>query len=130
MATKENAKIEKVEIPAPKFRIAEINIVGAAPLVINKFSRKAREQIIATQKEGSRATGKKKREPKNFDEVYSGAMHLTHEGWSGVPAGAFRNAMISALWFKSDSITLGGGRASASRARASPSIPIRTPAAR
>jgi ribosomal protein S17 len=96
MTTEKSGKVEKVEIPAPKFRIAEINIVGAAPLVINKFSRKAREQIIATQKEGSRATGKKKREPKNFDEVYSGAMHLTHEGWSGVPAGAFRNAMISA----------------------------------
>lgn len=96
MTTKDGAKVEKVEIPAPKFRIAEISIVGAAPLVINKFSRKAREQIIATQKEGSRATGKKKRDPKNFDEVYSGAMHLTHEGWCGVPAGAFRNAMISA----------------------------------
>lgn len=86
----------RVEIPAPKFRICELKLVGSAPYVQHKFSAKARNQIIETQKAGSQAHGKKKREPKNFDEVYSGAMHLTAEGWCGIPAGAFRNAMISA----------------------------------
>ena len=87
---------EAIAIPAPKFRIAELRIVGTAPFVMHKFSAKARKQIIATQEAGSQAKGKKVREPKNFDDVYAGAMHLTKEGWCGVPAGAFRNAMISA----------------------------------
>lgn len=93
---KQEGKIERVEIPAPKFRICELEIVGAAPFVMHKFSAKARNQIIETQKAGSQAKTKKVREPKNFDEVYTGAMHLTQEGWCGIPAGAFRNAMISA----------------------------------
>lgn len=93
---KEAETVERVEIPAPKFRICELKLVGSAPFVMHKFSQKARNQIIATQKAGSQAKGKKVREPKNFDEVYAGAMHLSAEGWAGIPAGAFRNAMISA----------------------------------
>ena len=88
--------VEKVEIPRPKFRVLELKLIGSAPFVMHKFSQKARNQIISTQKAGTQAKGKKIREPKNFDEVYAGAMHLTPEGWCGIPAGAFRNAMISA----------------------------------
>jgi|SRR6516164_247514 hypothetical protein len=89
-------KTERVAIPAPKFRVIELKVKGSAPFVMHKFSQKARNQIIATQKAGGQAKGKKVREPKDFDEVYAGAMHLSPEGWCGVPAGAFRNAMISA----------------------------------
>jgi hypothetical protein len=89
-------KVERVSIPAPRFRIVEIEITGAAPYVMHKFSAKARNQIIETQKAGSVSTGKKVRKPKDFDEVYMGAMHRTAEGWCGIPASAFRNAMISA----------------------------------
>jgi hypothetical protein len=88
--------VERVEIPAPNFHVCEMKIVGTAPFVMHKFSQKARNQIIHTQQAGSQAKGKKVREPKNFDEVYQGAMHLSPEGWCGIPAGAFRNAMISA----------------------------------
>jgi hypothetical protein len=85
-----------LEIKAPKFEIIELRIEGTAPLVMHKFSQKAREQIIATQKAGQQSAGKRKREPKDFDAVYEGARHLSEEGWDGIPAGAFRNAMISA----------------------------------
>lgn len=94
--SKEQSEKVQVAIPAPKFRIAEFTLVGAAPFVMHKFSQKAREQIIATQKAGSQAKGKKVREPKDFDAVYEGAFHRSREGWPGIPAGAFRNAMISA----------------------------------
>lgn len=89
-------KVEAVSIPAPKFRIAEFKIVGTAPFVMHKFSQKAKTQIIATQQAGSQAKGKKVREPKDFDSIYEGAKHISKEGWCGIPAGAFRNAMISA----------------------------------
>lgn len=91
-----NAQQTAVTIKAPRFKTIEFKIEGTAPLVIHKFSAKARNQIIATQEAGSQAAGKKKREPKDFDAVYKGAMHLSREGWNGIPAGAFRNAMISA----------------------------------
>lgn len=95
-AAAKRGKMESVSIPAPKFRIAEFSIVGTAPFVMHKFSQKAKNQIIDTQKAGSQAKGKKVREPKDFDSIYEGAKHISKEGWCGIPAGAFRNAMISA----------------------------------
>src|SRR5574341_1870267 len=88
---------KKIEIPAPKFETVEFSLRGTAPLVMNKFSQKAKQQIINTQKLGTQqASGKKKREPKDFDAIYEGAKHVSTDGWYGIPAGAFRNAAISA----------------------------------
>lgn len=92
----ETQTTKALEIKAPRFEIIELRIDGTAPLVQHKFSAKARNQIIATQQAGSQAKGKRVREPKDFDAVYEGAKHLSSDGWCGIPAGAFRNAMISA----------------------------------
>jgi hypothetical protein len=89
-------KTQKVEIKAPQFEVVEFKIVGTAPLVQHKFSAKAIAQIIATQAAGSQSRGRKVREPKDFNAVYEGAKHVSEDGWCGIPAGAFRNAMISA----------------------------------
>ena len=96
MSTKSEVKQEQVSIKAPNLKIVELEIVGTAPYVQHRLSAKAINQIIETQKAGSQAKGKKVREPKDFDEVYKGAMHISRDGWCGIPAGAFRNAMISA----------------------------------
>ncbi len=96
MATTDKQETKTIQISSPAFKIIELRIDGEAPLVQHKFSEKAKNQIIATQMAGSQAKGKKVREPKDFDAVYKGAMHVSKEGWAGIPAGAFRNAMISA----------------------------------
>lgn len=85
-----------VQITPPNLRMLEVEIVGTAPLMINKFSTKALEQIAATQQAGSQSNKGKKREAKDFDAVFNGARHLSREGWDGIAAGAFRNGMISA----------------------------------
>lgn len=92
----ETVETKQLEIKAPRLHVLELKIVGTAPYVQHRFSAKAINQIIATQKAGTVAKGKKVREPKDFDEVYTSAMHMSREGWCGIPAGAFRNAMISA----------------------------------
>jgi len=91
-----NTNQRTVVIESPKFESAVIALVGTAPYVQHKFSQKARLQIKATQAAGSQAKKGTKREPKDFDEVYRQAMHISREGWAGIPAPAFRNAMISA----------------------------------
>ncbi|HZT90266.1 MAG TPA: hypothetical protein VFA12_20165 [Stellaceae bacterium] len=93
---KDEAPSAIVVIEPPKFQRAVIRIVGTSPYVQNKFSQKAREQMEAKQRAGSQATKGRKREPKDFDAVYEGALHVSREGWYGIPAPAFRNAMISA----------------------------------
>lgn len=86
-----------VTIKAPNFQTAKFKIIGTAPLVIHKFSTKARQQIKQTQEEGGgRSKSKKNRAPKDFDEVYQEARHVSTEGWDGMPAAAFRAAMVSA----------------------------------
>jgi hypothetical protein len=97
MATKKAAsKAESLTIAPPNFQTASFLIRGTVPYVQNKFSSKARDTIKATQEAGSTAKKGKKREPKDFQAAYEGAMHRSAEGWCGVPAPAFRSAMISA----------------------------------
>lgn len=89
-------KSAALTIAAPRFKTAEFRIVGAAPYVQNKFSAKALEQMRQTQEAGSTAKKGKKREAKDFNAAYEAAKHKSVDGWCGIPAPAFRNAMVSA----------------------------------
>lgn len=84
-----------VEITPPDIRTIKFKIIGSAPYVQNKFSQKAREEIRVKQeaKEKRKST---KREAKDFQESFEQAKHVSDEGWLGIPAPAFRAAMISA----------------------------------
>ena len=85
-----------IAIKPPSLARIVIGLRGSAPLVINKFSKKAMEVMKATQEAGSTAKSKKIREAKDFEAVGNGARHISVEGWDGIHAGAFRNAAISA----------------------------------
>jgi len=89
-------KQKEVSISAPNFGVGIFKIKGTSPLVMNKFSKKSREQIRTNQKAGSRAKKGKKKEPKDFEKCYEEAFHRSEEGWVGMPAAAFRAAMVSA----------------------------------
>jgi len=87
---------QNVVITAPNFEWAKFDIVGLAPLVMNKFSQKAREQMMKDQEAGHKKKKGEKKEPKDFNACYEGAIHRSTDGWIGMPCAAFRNAMISA----------------------------------
>lgn len=96
MAAKQQENSAVLTISPPNFQTAVFQIRGTAPYVQNKFSAKVRETIRATQEAGSTSRKGKKREPKDFQAAYEGAIHYADEGWIGIPAPAFRNAMVSA----------------------------------
>ena len=85
-----------VVIKAPNFSTAEFKIVGTSPYVQNKFSAKARQTMKETQEAGTQSRSKRKREAKDFTRCYEDAMHRMTDGGHGIPAPAFRNAMIDA----------------------------------
>lgn len=87
---------QTLTIAPPNLQVGEFKIVGTAPYVQNKFSHKAMEMMKEKQAAGSVAAKGKKREAKDFKACYEGAMHKTADGKHGIPAPAFRNAMISA----------------------------------
>ena len=87
---------EPITIKAPNIQTAEIEIEGISPLVQNKFSAKAKAKMMDTMAAGSTAKSKKTRDARDYDDDFRQAQHISEEGWNGLPAPAFRSAMISA----------------------------------
>ena len=87
---------ETVSIQPPNFSTLEFKLQGTAPLMQARFSAKAMQAMMSKMAAGSTAKGKKVRDARDFDQDCMDAMHIADEGWVGVPASAFRNAMISA----------------------------------
>ena len=83
-------------INRPNLEEITLHIVGTSPYVQHKFSAKARNQMLAKQQAGSTAKGKKAHAARDIEEEYQAAMHLDSKGRAGIPAPAFRSAMISA----------------------------------
>lgn len=96
-ATKAAAIAERFKIPEPNFLSATVLIRGTSPYVQHAFSQKAKNTIIETQEAGSQSRKGRARQPKDFKLVYQEAMHISRDGWHGIPAPAFRNAMISLI---------------------------------
>ncbi len=87
-------KTETIVIKAPNFKKLEFTITGTAPLMQAKFSAKVQQAMMDKMAKGSTENSKKKREPRDFDADFRGAMHISDDGWVGIPAAAFRNACI------------------------------------
>jgi len=94
MATKQTTSV--VSISAPRIETASFRLIGTSPLVQARFSAKAKQAMMDKMAAGSTSKGKKIRDARNFDQDCRDAMHVGVDGRAGVPAGAFRNAMISA----------------------------------
>ena len=87
-----------VTIAAVNFQRAEMLLRGTSPLVMHKFAEKIRRAMMAKQEAGSTANkgNGKKRDARDFEREVQAATHYSEEGWIGIPASAFRSALISA----------------------------------
>ena len=85
-----------VSISAPRIQTATFRLIGTSPFVQARFSAKAKQAMMDKMAAGSTAKGKKIRDARDFDQDCKDAMHVGIDGKAGVPAGAFRSAMISA----------------------------------
>ena len=83
-------------IPAPNLQTVSIQIKGTAPLVQHRFSKKVLTEMLGKHIAGPSAKGKKKMVARDIDQDFKDATHLSEEGKYGIPAPAFRSAMISA----------------------------------
>lgn len=90
------AQQSAVVISAPKFQTAEFIIRGTSPYVQARFSEKSRQAMMDKMMAGSAASSKRNREARDFDADCRAALHISTEGWAGIPASAFRAAMIDA----------------------------------
>lgn len=87
---------EVLVVKAPNLRIMEVKIIGDAPYMQHAFSMKAQAQMRSKQEAGSVGRNKRVRAARDFALDYEAAKHSSTEGWVGIPAASFRNALISA----------------------------------
>ena len=84
-----------VVISAPNFKTVEFSIKGDAPYVQLKFSEKTKNQLLEKMAtEGNAKKGKKG--SRNYQDEFIQSMYEGSKGERGIPASAFRNAIISA----------------------------------
>lgn len=88
-------KVEKMLIPSPDIRVLQVTVVGTSPLIVHRFSEKARKQIEDTQ--GKRA--RKAREVRDPQAEYEAACYHMPRGKFGFKANAFKLAMVDACAF-------------------------------
>jgi hypothetical protein len=89
---------ENVQISAPKIASIAFNIVGTAPYIQLRFSEKAINAMREKHEAGTLANKKKAKAARDFHEDFLQSQHMSDDDvpWNGIPAAAFRNAMISA----------------------------------
>lgn len=87
---------EVVVVQPPNILNLQIAIQGTAPYVQHRFSTKTQNEMLQKHIAGGKAKNKKTTAARDIDAEYKAAMHLTSDGKHGIPAPAFRSAMISA----------------------------------
>lgn len=92
---KKHSKLD-IKINGPKFQTALWEIEGTTPLVVHRFSTKAKEEMIRKMINPPAPGARVKREPLNPENQYNEARYIHKDGWDGFNAAAVRNAMISA----------------------------------
>lgn len=85
-----------VTISPPNIGYLNVRIQGTSPYMQARFAEKALQAMRAKQIAGSTSRKGVKREGRDFDADFLGAQHRSTDGWIGIPAGAIRNACISA----------------------------------
>lgn len=84
----------KLVIPELSDKIMEVSIEGIAPLVIRAWDQKTAQQL-ADKAMGKKAA--KSREAADPQAIFNGARYISTDGWDGVPAGAFKAALVDAV---------------------------------
>lgn len=88
--------VPTILVSKPNIATIKVTIVGTSPYMQCRMSQKALNAMREKMAAGSTAKKGKQRAARDFDADFEGAMHKSEEGWIGIPAPAFRNAMIDA----------------------------------
>jgi hypothetical protein len=93
--TGQTGKGMALTISPPNFQRLTFRLEGVTPYMQNRMSQKAINEMHEKHKAGDTEVKKRKpRAARDFDADYEGAFHRDRDGRCGIPASAFRNAMI------------------------------------
>ena len=89
-------EVARITIKPPNYMLARVEIRGTAPLVQLQFDEKVGEEMRKRQEAGEQARKGRARQAKDFTALFHRAYYQGPNGEYGIPASAFRNAMIDA----------------------------------
>lgn len=93
----DDGKPTKIVITPPRFQYADIKIEGTAPYMSNAMSSEARQKMRDNQEAGTaNRSMKRSRPPKDFEAQFKGSLHMSQEGWYGIPCSSMRTSLIKA----------------------------------
>lgn len=95
-----------ITVSPPNIQSVTVRLIGNAPYMQARFSEKAMHAMMAKM-DGTVKKGTKARAARDFDEDMRNAMHISTEGWVGVPASSLRAALISACRLVDFKMTIG-----------------------
>lgn len=98
-AKKKSEAVEVVDVQAPNFTTLSVTVIGNAPYYYNKWPHGDFETMRENMATGTTAKQRAKsegRKGKDFRKQYEGTLHLSSEGWHGIPATAFLQALVRA----------------------------------
>jgi len=93
------AKADKQEIiiSAPQTQVSEFNIEGTSTLVSNRFSAEVAEQLKSDMANNvTKAAKRERRKARDFAAEATASLYQSPEGWYGMPANAFKSALVRA----------------------------------
>lgn len=90
---KGSSEVETITLPEPDFREVTFKVIGIAPLIVNRFSEKAKQMML--DKQTKKAT--KGREAKVPEDQFQQSIYYFKDGKrTGFPAVGFKAAMTRA----------------------------------
>ena len=92
MKNQSGTEPKMVKLPESKNQTIIFNIKGITPLIVHKFSEKARKRI----EEKKMGEGKRGRDICDPNAEYLAALHVCKDGTPGFPASGFKAAMVRA----------------------------------
>jgi hypothetical protein len=95
---KETIKDRKeIVISAPNVNISEIEIVGTSDLVSNRFSAEVAQMLKDDMANNvTKAAKKERRKARDFAAEATASLYMSADGWHGMPANAFKSALVRA----------------------------------
>ncbi len=91
-----STEINTIVIKRPNILVAKFKIVGTAPYVQHRFSQKTKMEMLQKHELGLKGKNRKNVKGRDIQQDFIDAQHLTIDKRHGIPAPAFRSAMISA----------------------------------
>lgn len=89
------SKEKQIKIPPIRKEVVRLTIVGDSPLLVNKFSEKAKTEL--DEKHQKKAKGA--RQARNPEAEFNAARYIFDKKRDGVPASGLKNAAVSACRF-------------------------------